>query len=235
MKLDFSNLTSNQYVGFRADQMESAPNLLTGKQMTTKDGYWDNTTVTTPDTITGSTVGGNLFMRAMAGDDKINISSGMNNWVTGNMGDDTFNLDDSGNGADGNIKGANGRDTINIWGGFWGFSSGPINGNQEDDTLNNYANCGQLRGGIGDDVITNFEGAYAKAYGDPGADTFVIHDNSLMEIMDYNFVEGDNIDTSNLLDGWTVGIADHDGNGGNNDLVITQANGGIAVIAYDSI
>ena len=218
MKVDLREIAvfDNVYIGFRDDQAPMAEALssspLSGPvardpwihQMSIGFDYWmDNTLVSSADEIIGSEDGQNMFVRAMQGDDTISVNSGTLNWVTGNMGKDTFFLYASKDGReDGNIKGANDDDTINVVSGSWGESGRPINGNQGNDTLNIWtgATCTALRGGIGDDTF-NIYGGIAYVHSDPGIDTFNLFDAGYVRIDDYNKAE-DIINTGNLSNGW---------------------------------
>lgn len=230
-KFDLRNSgISNAYIGLRNDQISMGESL-SGSILSDNDYWSDNTTVSGKDEIIGSESGDNLFVRAMQGDDVIYVSSGILNWVTGNMGEDTISLYASADGKeDGNIKGANDNDTINVIGGTWGESGRPINGNQGNDTLNIWtgATCTALRGGIGDDTF-NIYGGVAVAHGDPGRDTYNLWNDGFVRIEDYNRAE-DFINTSNLTGNSTFSIVNWDNDGTNDLAIYNESNNVVCVL-----
>ncbi len=191
------------------------------------------------DEILGSLYGGSLWARCMGGDDFVQLHSGWDNYVNGNMGNDTIRLFDGG-GGDANVLGGRDNDTIDVVSGFWGWGEGSIiNGNQGNDILNNWGTCPQLRGGAGNDIITN-NGGSTDVWGDSGADIFVpyaidVNGNwgGIMAIMDFNAYEGDILDVTRM---GTYNKLHYDSNGdGLIDTGFSHVNGPLCCLVYSAI
>ena len=193
------------------------------------------------DKLDGSLVGGSVWARLMDGYDIINLTSGLNNFVNGNAGNDIINLFASPDGySDGNILGGRDMDFITIHpGATWGVGEGMIiNGNRGDDELKNYGSCHKLRGGADNDLIINYGGS-CDVWGDRGADKFVpwaLNTNGewggIMRIMDFNPYE-DTLDVINL---GTYNKLHYDANGdGITDTAFSNVNGPLACLVYSNM
>ena len=216
--LDLRNIASDYVVGGTAEQMQAAAG---------------------DDWIEGSLLDGSIWARCMGGNDTVRLSSGLNNFVNGNNGNDDIHLLASPTGySDGNVLGGADNDVITIHqGATWGVGAGKIiNGNRGNDVLHNYGNCYQLRGGSENDTIINYGGS-ANVWGDRGADTFVPYALDLngnwgshMTIMDFNPNEGDRLDLSKL---GAYDKLNYDSNGdGLIDTAYSNVNGPLACLVY---
>ena len=193
------------------------------------------------DTILGSTLGYSVWARCMGGNDFIQLQSGLNNFVNGNSGSDTINLYASSDGyQDGNILGGADNDVITVASGTWGVLEGNIiNGNNGNDTMINYGNCKQLRGGKDNDRIINY-GGDTDVWGDKGADTFVpyavdVNNNwgGIMTIRDFNASEGDVIDLTAI---GSYRKLHYDSNeDGLIDTTFGHVNGPLACLVYSAV
>lgn len=188
------------------------------------------------DTIHGGL--GNDFLSGGLGNDTINGGTGNdriegddnNDILNGEDGDDSIL---GGSGAD-TINGGNGLDFLygesgadTIYGGadkdkIWGGSENDtIYGEEGDDVIYGGTGNDSIYGGDGADYLIGEEGddtlyfadGLDRLFGGTGADTFYVQngsgdDNDMAYAYDFNAAEGDKIDVSDLLSGFTLGVDD---------------------------
>lgn len=154
-----------------------------------------------------------------ADDDTLYGDAG-NDILYGGLGNDTIyggDDDDLIKGEDGNdmLYGENGSDKIYGGAGNDLLSGGAGNdylyGEDGDDTL--YAGTGDdfLRGGNGNDLLVMDTGTHT-AYGDAGADTYgwTAADSGVDKIYGFSAAEGDKLNLTDILTGFTPGVSDID-------------------------
>lgn len=131
------------------------------------------------------------------------------------QGDTYTNIENvfAGNGDD-IITGDAGRNTIRGYGGndiiHGGDDKDNIDGGKGDDILYGGASDDTLNGDDGNDILYGGDGIDTLTGGD-GADTFVFDDLSSSDrIRDFNAAEGDILDISSLLSGFTGGSDIHE-------------------------
>ena len=135
------------------------------------------------------------------GNDTLNGGDG-DDRIYGNAGNDTINGD-----ADNDyLVGGSGNDIIN-----GGTGNDVLYGEDGQDTLRGGEGIDTLRGGTGDDILYG-DGDRDHLYGEGGADTFILEGatafDDLVFIRDFNIAEGDAIDLSDVLSGFSVGSSD---------------------------
>jgi len=137
------------------------------------------------------------------GNDTLNGDAG-HDTLYGGLGNDTLN------GGDGNDQfyGGDGVDTL-----YGGNGNDALRGDAGNDILYGEAGLDNLYGMDGNDTLYGGAGV-DTIYGGTGADTFVFQttglDGSIDYVKDFRVADGDKIDISNILVGFTAGVSDID-------------------------
>ncbi len=143
---------------------------------------------------------------ALNGDEGSDVLSNISTLRFNGVDYDISSYDTSGNGSAQTIIGTNGGNTISAGNNtdivFGGRGNDNLSGDNGDDTI---------FGGAGDDIIYGNNGL-DSLYGGIGADTFVFENanafNNIDGIYDFDTLETDAIDITDLLTGYTFGVDD---------------------------
>lgn len=151
--------------------------------------YENDTTGVTINLTLNTALGGHA-----TGDTILNFEN-----VNGGQAGDTL----TGNGVANAINGRGGDDVIDGAGGNDG-----LHGNAGNDTISGGDGDDRLYGDAGDDILNGGAG-YDRLYGGSGADTFIFDTVDNNRVYDFSVGEGDILDISSLLTGFT-GLSDID-------------------------
>lgn len=151
---------------------------------------------------------GDDIMRGYTGDDMLYGGAGDDLIFGGKNIYDTFDSNDTLYGDEGNdiLYGLGGDDVL-----YGGIGNDNLYGYAGDDVLRGEDGIDLLRGGDGNDTLYS-EGDRDRLFGEGGADVFVFEGASAFDditfLEDFNVSEGDSIDLSQVLNGFTHGTDD---------------------------
>ena len=153
------------------------------------------------DTVYGGKTNNSLILRLMQGNDLVHIYAGEKNDVNTNMGDDELYIHGGGGYAKDGVYMRSGRDRdyVEVLGGDYDH----INGNEGIDNLCNYSEKNPTIYGGKDDDFIHSKGGSCYAYGSEGKDTYVLYDDGMMMVKDYE-MGSDKMDLSYLAAGYSV-------------------------------